>query len=169
MSLKDKIARAVGGVSSEVDRIRGEIARLKETREAVMGGQRSLAEAEAMLDEALDRIAARFNPSATALLNPETTVADFVVGYGTTDTPTEMLVWLHRDALKARFMSAMKDAAEPGAVTAEDRRERVAKIDAQLFDLEQQEERLIEEAEEAGIEITRRPDADPRAVLAWRG
>ncbi|QND58224.1 hypothetical protein [Mesorhizobium huakuii] len=45
-------------------------------------------------------------------------------------------------------------------------RQIVTKLDADIFELELAEEALVRNAEAAGIEILRRADADPRAVLA---
>jgi hypothetical protein len=42
---------------------------------------------------------------------------------------------------------------------------RIAELDAQLLELEQREEALIERAHGDGIDILRRPDAAPAAVL----
>ena len=52
----------------------------------------------------------------------------------------------------------------PGPATA-DRPARLAAIDAKIMNLEVEEERIICAAEEAGFEIERRADADPRFVL----
>ena len=46
-----------------------------------------------------------------------------------------------------------------------ERRERVAALDSEIHELEIQEEALVSEAEEVGLEIDRRVDADPRIVL----
>jgi len=52
-----------------------------------------------------------------------------------------------------------------GGLPAAERAERLAAIEAELFEAECAEEQLIEASEAAGVPIARRPDADPRAVL----
>lgn len=55
--------------------------------------------------------------------------------------------------------------ADDNGVTAADRRARIVEIEAELFEAECAEERLIEASEAAGAPIARRADMDPRAVL----
>jgi hypothetical protein len=47
-----------------------------------------------------------------------------------------------------------------------ERKRAIAALEARVFDLELKEERLIEQLEDGGVDIARRADADPRAVLA---
>ena len=50
-----------------------------------------------------------------------------------------------------------------------ERRKRLAELDGQIYQLEQEEERTIELLEEQGHDIARRPDADPAAALGLPG
>ena len=56
------------------------------------------------------------------------------------------------------------DGATPGLPVAK-RRSRLAELDGQIYALETQEEAVIESLEADGVDIQRRPDADPRAAL----
>jgi hypothetical protein len=59
-------------------------------------------------------------------------------------------------------------AAQPAradAMPASERMRRVAELEAQLPELDQREEALIERAHSDGLEVLRRPDASPLAVL----
>lgn len=53
---------------------------------------------------------------------------------------------------------------KPGLPMAE-RRQRLTELDGQIYQLEQEEEHLIEALEEQGADIARRPDASPHAAL----
>ena len=53
---------------------------------------------------------------------------------------------------------------QPG-LPAPERQARLREIDAQLSELEREEENLIRELAGAGVSIDRRPDADPRVLL----
>jgi hypothetical protein len=64
-----------------------------------------------------------------------------------------------RDAIGAYL------APHPPGLPLAERELRAAEIDEEIFALEWEEERLIEQAEEAGMEIEGRGDADPRAIL----
>lgn len=78
-----------------------------------------------------------------------------------------MLAWLMGDALVQR-MHAEIDRLDyrPGPPMAE-RPARVAELKTALRKLEQQEEALICGAEDAGIMIPRRVDADPAVILGY--
>jgi hypothetical protein len=68
-----------------------------------------------------------------------------------------------RTAVAAEIARA--DAKQPG-ITDGDREQQLKAIDEDLLHLELVEESIIRAAEESGMKIPRRPDADPRAVLA---
>lgn len=163
--MSTKLSKAVSGLNTEVERIRGEIAALKAEREQVAQAPRTVAEAVAVLDDALDRIAAKFTPNAAGLLNPEARATDFTLGHGTHDRGTEAAVWLFRDQVRDRLVAEIKAADHSDGIAAGDRAARLSKIDTRLLGLEREEEALIVQAADHGMEIMRRPDADPRAVL----
>ncbi|MFW5453525.1 hypothetical protein [Thioalkalivibrio sulfidiphilus] len=75
-----------------------------------------------------------------------------------------VLAALFSDQVKAAILDALP--ADADAIPMADRPGRLAELDARVRELEAEEERLIEEAEAAGVEITRRPDASPEAILA---
>jgi len=70
--------------------------------------------------------------------------------------------------MRAALTERLIDARIAGAKTASVAKKRadLAALDADLLAAEMAEESLIRSAEASGIEITRRRDADPRAVLA---
>lgn len=75
-----------------------------------------------------------------------------------------VLAALFRDRIKDALLDALP--ADDKAVAMADRPGKLAELDARVRELEAEEERLIEEAEAAGLEIARRPDASPEAILA---
>ncbi|WP_027081492.1 hypothetical protein [Luteimonas mephitis] len=81
-----------------------------------------------------------------------------------------LIAWLNPDTMKANLrtvVGAFYD--ELGASVGFDTPEThaaVAKRKAKLFDLECEEERAIRAAEQTGVRLPRRPDADTRAVLS---
>lgn len=78
-----------------------------------------------------------------------------------------LLAWLMGDAMVARLHAAIDGADyRPGPPMAE-RPARIAALKDEMLKLEQREEAIICQAEELGISIPRRPDADPVAVLAY--
>lgn len=66
------------------------------------------------------------------------------------------------DAIKAALMAEVADGMDSSDRAAERKR-----IDDALLEAERDEEKTITEAEQRGHHITRRADADPRAVLEF--
>jgi hypothetical protein len=56
--------------------------------------------------------------------------------------------------------------ADALCVTDDERQRQLAKIDKDLLDLELLEESIVRAGTRAGFKVRRRPDSDPRAVLA---
>ncbi|TLG75158.1 hypothetical protein [Methylocystis sp. B8] len=77
-----------------------------------------------------------------------------------------LVAWLFKDQLIAALDGALADVADDAsALTADERRRRVADAKKQLLEAERIEEALIEQARQSGLTIGRRHDADPRAIL----
>ncbi|RKQ73487.1 hypothetical protein [Oceanibaculum indicum] len=72
------------------------------------------------------------------------------------------------ERIKAAMMGDARAALDvaPMQLTAPERHEKLQQLRSDLFAMEVDEERMICDAEEAGLDVDRRPDADPRAVLA---
>jgi hypothetical protein len=70
------------------------------------------------------------------------------------------------DRLRAAVLELLPDVTQ-GGIADDERRKQIARLEARLLGLEVLEERVIRSAErDAGAELGRRGDADPRAVLA---
>jgi hypothetical protein len=77
-----------------------------------------------------------------------------------------LLAWLFKDLIAQRLREAIASANyTPGPPMAE-RAPLLKALDRKLWDVELEEEHLIEQAEGQGIEIARRPDARPEVILA---
>ncbi len=83
---------------------------------------------------------------------------------GEADKITCLLAWLHGDAIKAKLLDAAMPFASDGETT-EQRAERVREMEGEVHQLEIEEEHMVCQLEARGIEVFRRPDADPAIVL----
>lgn len=80
-----------------------------------------------------------------------------------------VLAWFDREKLLARITAQINALPEPKlALSPDAKRERVASIKASIDAMERQEEALINRAASEGVEILRRPNASPLAVLGIR-
>lgn len=77
-----------------------------------------------------------------------------------------MMAWLHPKAMETRLLAMLDASPEPGfTISTEDREQRLKELGRELLILERQEEAIISAAAEKQQTISRRPNADPRAVL----
>jgi hypothetical protein len=77
-----------------------------------------------------------------------------------------LLAWIAPDAFCRAIERELAEVpVRADAMPAGERIRRVEELSAQLLVLERKEEHLIETAAADGVEVLRRPDADPRAVL----
>lgn len=85
------------------------------------------------------------------------------------DVLAETMIAYRGDALASAMKQEISEIyqSEKGLTDAE-RADRLADLDHSLLSAELSEEALIREAEASGIAVSRRADADPRAVLAHR-
>lgn len=156
---------APGDLADGVSGIRAKIDSLKAEREQVEKRPPPLAVAIARAEKWVDRRAnaARNSlPSLGVFCGPDYEDQGYLpfeymaAGY---------LAPLIKAALKEDLTSRY-EAAGQDEISDEERREELRSIDRQLLDAELTEESLIRAAEMAGFALSRRADADPRAVLA---
>ena len=75
--------------------------------------------------------------------------------------------WVLADRIRDLVGAALGNFySERQGIDDAERERQLAKLDDDILDLELCEESIIRAAQEAGMKIPRRPDADPRAVLA---
>lgn len=80
---------------------------------------------------------------------------------------SEFMCFCLGDALVEKICAAAEANGVACGPALADRRESLEKLKKELFDLECREEDLICQAEEIGLDIARRKDADPMAVLGY--
>lgn len=78
-----------------------------------------------------------------------------------------IMVSMFEDQVKAKLLAALDAHDYEAGLPQSERPKRLRDLKIQLFELECREEALIEDAEERGMQIMRRADADPVAVLDY--
>ena len=77
-----------------------------------------------------------------------------------------LLFWLHRDAIIAKVEAQIDAVADdPNALTAQQRAEQIGEIDRDRLAVHVHEEYWVTVAIDDGVNVIRRADADPRALL----
>jgi hypothetical protein len=83
-----------------------------------------------------------------------------------TDDVLSMLCWLQPEAVLSALRRDIEAQPTPiNPMPADERIARVAELEQSLFELEQREEALILRAHSDGLEVLRRPESSPLAVL----
>jgi hypothetical protein len=156
---------------------------LKSERDSVIRAPRPAAEIMTALDTWMDQAATgavdglrlgallrRDHPVELTLpfrLDAETRAVD---GAAATKAVLGLLIATSRPAIRHVIQGQIEDLtkARPGMSDAE-LAARLAELDREIVDAELAEESAIRSLEVAGVTVLRRPDADPRAVLAADG
>lgn len=174
MSVVKRITAAIGGagkaaadVRSAVENLRSDRLRLLDERDAIEAMATPREEAVAALDAGLDQLADRAVDviSISSLTRPAR-APSFAPNVAEGDL-FGLLIAANRDAIREIVLDRLEEfySAHP-SMSAADKAARIAEIDAEIFERELAEEGAIRAAEQAGLAIERREDADPRAVLA---
>ncbi|MDT0496844.1 hypothetical protein RM530_05635 [Algiphilus sp. W345] len=125
-------------------------------------------EAFLRIDDYVDSLVSRANADSLlhkftypALANPE-------LGDKFRNDPLQLAAWLDPESIRTKLRDEVERLykSDSFALTVNDRQRQEAALDAERRKIEIAEERLIIAAEQAGIVISRRPDADPEALLA---
>jgi hypothetical protein len=121
-------------------------------------------------DEALQRLN-DWIEAATAGSAVENPAARFTApGYRQpgSSVPTEIVAAAISGALRDLIGGAISETyGSSKSISATDRARELAKAERELLELECAEEAIIRHAEQCGIDVLRRIDADPRAVLCF--
>ncbi|TIN84869.1 hypothetical protein [Mesorhizobium sp.] len=155
---------AAAEVKSGLDQLRAQIADLKKRRSQLEMAPVPKEEALKRIDALMDHLTER----ADIFLRAEQfTERDRYVMPALGQNAATILLGFAAPLLRQRLVEKLSETYAAGdGPTADAHRQLLAKFDAELLDLELAEESLVRAAEAAGIEILRRGDADPRAVLA---
>lgn len=162
--------KALGAASDSVEGVREAIRQLDAERQAVASAPVPLAEAVEAVEQTVDRIAAHgiYTTADGILLAAQGgRPATFDLHSLNSAAAVGFLVQCLRAPLRAALVAKLEDDyrdLQPG-LPADARTEKLAQLDRELLELGHQEEQLITELAGLGIEVSRRGDADPRAVL----
>jgi hypothetical protein len=160
-------AAALSALDS-VPAIQGKIADAQAALKTLRAAPASREEMLAAVDAGLDRyaesargafdISGLFEADRAPRFSPRDLHVNDLVG---------LLVLTDRDLIRGLIVDRIDGAlANRSGVDRAQRGEMIAQAEAALLDLELEEERTVRIAEAAGLAVQRRPDADPRAVLA---
>lgn len=161
-------SKAVRAVYEEISGVRAEIVRTRQAAREVEALPPPMSEALALIDAELDRLqdVGLVGLEVRSIVNQQFDESEFRINTDDRLLPGLMAL-IGRDAIRTAAAAKLEEAyrGRPGI----DQGERQARLDAfaaELLDLEFVEEAIIRQAEGAGLDISRRQDADPRAVLA---
>jgi len=159
-SLTDAILR----LRSEIGIARNELMRIKT---APLPAAEIKAQIEAEVDRAAAAGAPRVTSGAGKLSIDWCDVQAFAAPGAARSAPSgsasQLACWLHRDEIIDRLTADVEDA--PGSIPSAERPQRIRESEARIFALEVGEERLVVAALEQGLEVHRRIDASPWAIL----
>ena len=173
--IKSRVAgdqRAMSSASGEIAEIRQAIEGLRGERERIRVAPVPRSEATEQIDamlarwshagnsERIERItsaAMQGQAPSIELHSPRATLADVL----------ELLAPLLGPQLRAALIAELEAryAGSPPGLAADERQRRLAELDSEIARLETLEERAIQAASEGGMEVARRPDASPAALL----
>jgi hypothetical protein len=170
----------VNSTLEDVDNLRAQIDSLREERAAVEVAPRPQVEILASLDGWLDaaateatdrlrlgRLLDRTQPVALTLPTFVDRAAATINAAPAVETLFGLLIATNRKAIRSLLSDQLSDlmADRPGLTDGE-RADRLAELDGALLATEFAEERAVRALEAAGVEVLRRSDASPLAVLA---
>ncbi|HVV60227.1 MAG TPA: hypothetical protein VHD14_00570 [Pseudolabrys sp.] len=166
-------AKVVENAREELERLRAELERV---RRAPIPAK----EAKALAAKHVEQLASRGAPDVSGLLEADV-FGKREIGYatervdmsrmpaglgGSTIDVRGLLAWLDPAKYLARLEEEIDRRADDVHALPDDQRAtRLRQLAAEILDVERLEEAAIEAAELAGVQIIRRVDADPRAVL----
>jgi hypothetical protein len=154
-------------VSGAIAAVRGEIAALKQQMAAVRAAPLRRSSQQEAIGAYLSRLSQQARPRIGFDVRGNARVAwteDLVTSK---DDLLGLLAFiLGAEQLSAAFARELEQEPERAdALTPEERDKRIAELSASLLALERREEALIDRAANDGLDVLRRPDASPLAVL----
>lgn len=160
-------------VAGAIARVRGEIEDLARDLTRVRRAPRSADEVKAAMRARIDAMARAGMPKIHDLtaetpridLFPSTLSGDTLGRMFNRTVMENALAWLHGDAIKAALEAEIDRRVGEDGVSAQARTKAEAELPVAILALERREEALIERALMEGMEVGRRPDASPMAVL----
>jgi hypothetical protein len=164
----------------KVESVRADIARIKEEIEWVERAPIPRAEAQTWISDQVDFLAAKGDRVAMAvshavlpngkkfrMLVDLLSDATNAIEMDPSKRCVSIMASMFKDELKANLMTALDAHEYEAGLPQSERPKRLRELREKLLQLECGEEALIEDAEGRGIQIMRRADADPVAVLDY--
>jgi hypothetical protein len=169
-----QLAPAVDGIKLKRDetlhdaltKVREQITALHQHIAAVKSSPLPLADQEQIAEAYVVKLLAAARPAVAIMRDDQlrVTFRDSVVA--STDDVLALLCWCCPEQVFKALVRAIHDQpARADAMPAAERVRRVAELESQLLELELLEEAIILRAHGDGLDILRRPDAAPAAVL----
>lgn len=154
-----------------LEAIRAEIQAAKQRIERVRSSRLNPNDLPGVIDETIANWQRQFDGAALGkiLSSPGASAGDLLSLCAST-TPgqnriSEILAFLAPELLKQRLTEIAQPWTDPGAELVGNRDSVIQEIELEMFALEIEEEKVIEALEDAGLEVFRRPDADPAIIL----
>jgi hypothetical protein len=163
--------RAGESLEDAIRRVRSEITQVQATIAHIKQAPPSAAEVKSFLVGEVDRLAREGQPTVSfdagkVQLTWPDQLRYAPPGQGLSapsGSASKLDCWLHRDEI-VRALSAFADDIK-GGLSATERAQRIAELEADLLQTEFDEESLVEQGLAAGIDVHRRRDASPFALL----
>lgn len=155
-------------LASGVERLRGQIAALRNERRKVQQAGLPIADAKAAAQAYVAGVAARGRPKIAAEHEKFTVTFEAMEegAYAPKPDLAAALAWLDPKAFAQRLMDELDAAPKPAlALSKKTKTDKLAMIAVNLAALEYEEEAMIVQSEVEGPAIARRPDASPAAIL----
>lgn len=154
-------------VAAQVEALRAEIRAAQDELSTVEGQPRSRAEVRAAVEDYAQQMHAEFRRRASTAQHRIAAGHRVAEAFGKPDDFASLLLagCVGPEALAGAILAGIEDTVEVGLSQAE-RRQRAAELRATLDRIEAEEERLIEQSEDEGLPIPRRPNARPEIILA---
>jgi len=164
-----KIKEAIGGAREELDTVRQKISARKAERTSTTNAPMTKDESLGQLDQLIAAAAARYDRDiAPGYLTRPCSNLDLAFEVAErANSAVSKRAWENPGAEKERLTRVLHKFWEqnPPGLPSPERRQRIAALDAEILELERAEEAMIVAAAEHGIDLERRGDADPRAVI----
>ena len=156
MATKPNTVASLRAHNATLQRERGRILNAEPNRAEIAGEFEAFSRgAAAAFDQRLAHHVATGNPAEAFALR--------VMPDGTVNVGPLFAAMLGPEAFTAHLCRHLPEG--PGGLSAAERAERLAAIEAEMFEAECAEEQMVESSEGTGAPIARRSLADPRAVL----
>jgi hypothetical protein len=152
-------------LTSAIEDVRREIAALQGQAQVIKNAPLPLADQRQAVAAYVERLAQTAVPFASVVQNGTLRIGfkDVLIE---PEQTLALLAWVDPEKVTAALTGLLESAPRVvGAMPASERQQRLAELEDKLLALERAEESMIERAAKLGIDVLRRPTADPRSVL----